>query len=989
VTPIQSLRDDPDALLAQDWRLRQLARQLVQDQNALDDIVQQTWLAALERGPTHQLALRSWLARVVKNFALKRRVSERRRNLRERNSARPERVPSTAEILEREAARRSVVDAVLALEEPYRTTLVLRYFEDRPPRAIAKRLALPVETVRTRTRRALERLREELDRRHGGDRGQWMRSLLPLASISSTASLLGGLMGAAAQLSGVVLVTAKVKIGIAATVLVVSSIVAWYLVMEDAPPRSGSPIVTGSGAAEPERPPVAASAGPATALAPGSPERSTIAPAETTSAVEESSLGSLVVHTTWRDGAHAARVGVRLIPWGEPDPFFHELRLVSDARGSCRVDRLSPGIVGVYTNLADAASAKVESGKVAEVTIALAPGVNVRGRVVTKDGEPVPRADLWLSDRGNYEDGWLVSTTDAEGKFDLDHVADGSWIGARAPGRAPSPIHMIIAGSGAVIDLTLVMGERGGELVGRVLDPDGEPMVGAKLRLSASEPHAMSFDGFEPPCRSGRTEARGEFHLAGLKPGPYRLDVRAPRFAPWTQEVTIAESTSVVVQLGEAATVHGVVLGAAGKPADRVTVQAGRDGDFMGAMGSTRADGSFCLEGLAPGEIELSADGGDRGTATATVTTVAGAETEWRPVLDAGLEIRGRVVDERDHALPAWTIHARPSELIAGFYDTRATTDASGRFSLKNLKDVRHELSVTAPNAATFAVLERVDVRPSRDELVLRIPDASIPSCYITGVVLDPDGKPIGNATVTPSRAEARTAPILTTEGGTGKFRIGPVAPGLIRLAIRPGGYPAIEREHRLDQQETWDLGEVRAERPASLVVHLRRGQGAPASAPFLFLVPIAHVEQLYRRNDELLQVSGDVARSGDLNPGSYLLEVGGDGIALARYAVELRSSEETKVDIVLARGVRTTLRFELPGAQTLGYALTDAGGDRLAHGEFIPQDPSAPHAYDVVLSLAPGRYHVTGSTAGGQSVASDFTVEESAGEILVPLVLE
>jgi hypothetical protein len=119
------------------------------------------------------------------------------------------------------------------------------------------------------------------------------------------------------------------------------------------------------------------------------------------------------------------------------------------------------------------------------------------------------------------------------------------------------------------------------------------------------------------------------------------------------------------------------------------------------------------------------------------------------------------------------------------------------------------------------------------------------------------------------------------------------------------------------------------------------------------------------------------------------VLEVSGDGIALARYAVELPSSEETQVDIVLARGVRTTLRFEVPGAQTLRYALTDASGDQLAHGEFIPQDPTAPHAYDVVTSLAPGRYHVTGSTAGGQSAVSDFTVEESAGDVLVPLVLE
>ena len=48
-----------------------------------------------------------------------------------------------------------------------------------PPRSVAAQLDLPVETVRTRTRRACELLRTKLDRRYG-DRSTWAGLALEL-----------------------------------------------------------------------------------------------------------------------------------------------------------------------------------------------------------------------------------------------------------------------------------------------------------------------------------------------------------------------------------------------------------------------------------------------------------------------------------------------------------------------------------------------------------------------------------------------------------------------------------------------------------------------------------------------------------------------------------------------------------------------------------------------------------------------------------------
>jgi DNA-directed RNA polymerase specialized sigma24 family protein len=40
--------------------------------------------------------------------------------------------------------------AVLALRDPYRSAILLRFCEDVAPSAIAERLGIPVETVKTR-----------------------------------------------------------------------------------------------------------------------------------------------------------------------------------------------------------------------------------------------------------------------------------------------------------------------------------------------------------------------------------------------------------------------------------------------------------------------------------------------------------------------------------------------------------------------------------------------------------------------------------------------------------------------------------------------------------------------------------------------------------------------------------------------------------------------------------------------------------------------
>ena len=164
--------------------VRRLARRLAADEAAAEDLVQDTWLAALEHPPTQARGVRAWLARVLRNQAALRRRTGARRVHRERAVARVDRAPETGELIERMELHRRVVAAMLALPEPYRDVIVRRFSQEETPAEIAARLGVPEPTVRTRLRRGLERLRLTLRVEHGGSSALFLTSLQALAGES-------------------------------------------------------------------------------------------------------------------------------------------------------------------------------------------------------------------------------------------------------------------------------------------------------------------------------------------------------------------------------------------------------------------------------------------------------------------------------------------------------------------------------------------------------------------------------------------------------------------------------------------------------------------------------------------------------------------------------------------------------------------------------------------------------------------------------------
>src|SRR5262245_6914276 len=207
---------------------RSVARAIVRDDALAEDAVQETWLAAV-RSPPRTLSS-AWIGAVVRNAALKLRRGESRRVARETVVASgPE--ASALWRPEEQAVLREVVDAVLSLDEPVRSAVLMRFYEDLPPREIAARQGSPVSTVNSRLQRGLAEVRSRL----GADRDdERMGALLLLAG-----GRRGGAGEFAARVAEGAVMGAKTKAAVACAVAVLLGAAVWRVATPDAPEAAG------------------------------------------------------------------------------------------------------------------------------------------------------------------------------------------------------------------------------------------------------------------------------------------------------------------------------------------------------------------------------------------------------------------------------------------------------------------------------------------------------------------------------------------------------------------------------------------------------------------------------------------------------------------------------------------------------------------------------------------------------------------------------
>ncbi|MGK0303039.1 MAG: RNA polymerase sigma-70 factor (ECF subfamily) [Planctomycetota bacterium] len=164
--------------------LRALARRLASDYAAAEDLVQETYVAALSNKPLSTSngtkGLLPWFATVLRNRAALRRRTDHRRKARDQMVAPAAAGLDPASVASRIEVGRRLLAHVEALGPDYRAAIFLRYYEGLEPREIAAKLGLSVGTIKTRLARAMAQLREQLEADDPEGRQKWLPALCAL-----------------------------------------------------------------------------------------------------------------------------------------------------------------------------------------------------------------------------------------------------------------------------------------------------------------------------------------------------------------------------------------------------------------------------------------------------------------------------------------------------------------------------------------------------------------------------------------------------------------------------------------------------------------------------------------------------------------------------------------------------------------------------------------------------------------------------------------
>jgi RNA polymerase sigma factor (sigma-70 family) len=804
----------PEDLAHQARKVRRLARELVFDAGVAADVEQEALLAALERPPRSHGALGAWLQVTVRNLAHRAWRSRERRQARERASARPEgSVPDPAEILAREEERHLLVTELLALDEPWRSALVLRYLEELPPREVARRLAVPLDTARTRIHRGQELLRARLERRDrelGRAHGAWGLALVQGLRLSpdlgrvawhlarpALSALPGGLSMTLAKVGGTAALV--VALGLARHALQEPRDV---IATDPSAPASSSAVV-----GELASTPVAAPGGERARVATASPDLSPAALRP--EALTGPALGTLTLRTLWSDGTPAPGVAATITSYAGTGSWDAETPVRTDANGECSV-QLPAGKSVAYWDRGDGELAVVTAGEETVLEHRLEAGMLVTGRVIDELDRPVAGAGIFLATNGPVAEGHVVGTSEAEGRFEIRDCVDGlGWLSARAAGHAPSHQVTLTGGAGARADVVLRV-TPGGVLEGVVLDEVGQPVGGAWLQIGPT----LNFE--RAPGEVGqvylsagqrvRSEDDGSFRVAGVAPGEWSVRARRPGFAPWSGSVEVqrGETRTLTVPLSVGCSLEGIVRDRDGNPVPDAEVDAGDD-DFTEHRVLTDGEGHFAIRDLPVGEFVARVLTEEDGNCETTLVGSPGAELGWDPVL-GGLDQAGRVVglsapEGCRVEASSWTPGAQSH--------VTARVDAGGLFVLRGLIEADYQVRVLAPGQGVFPLITLEGVRPSVDTLSIEVDPAHLPTVHLRGRVLDAQGLPAAGVPVAPSLAGFPNAPVRNT-AADGTFSIGPVPPGRWRVTARPPGADPISTDWvDLGPDASWNFGDL------------------------------------------------------------------------------------------------------------------------------------------------------------------------------------
>ena len=977
--------------------LFRLGYHLLGDRHAAEDLVQQTFLVAIEQSKSfaRERAVLPWLCGILTNRALHVRRQARQRATKGSGAADVV-VDPVAEVAAREVSD-TVAAAVRSLPEPYRQVLLLHLVHELAPKDVAEALARPDATVRTQLARGLDLLRRVLPAGIVGLAAGCVPAPVGLSAVRAAVLLRAGAEGVTslgmATFAGVFLMK-KVLLAVAAVLTVLGAWTWWR--GDQVPPAhvdDGAKVVSVASAAV-SPPPVAVTAG-------GGADIRVAVPAP-----DAATTAALDVAVLWHDGTPAVDVAVRC----RPLPLDVELWLRAartDGHGVAHFEGLRPGMANAMTGRASSSDVELKAGTTQSATITIPRGIDVRGRVLDLEERPIAGAMVWMSVTRFSDDSEPVAVTGPDGAFAIRSSGLEHVVSATAPGFGCAKV-AFVRQEHTDKDLVLVLRQAPGVLVGTVVDPGGSPVTDARVLVgitsSRKGEHQRVFGEVSGqdswPARFLRSDAAGRFRVEGLPLWNWPVWIGAPGFAPAWQQVQLLAGieTKVTIGLLHGATLRGCVTDATGRPVagaevfgypklpeahELITLGVsglGQDPPLWAQLTTkTGADGLYQLANVLPAKLRLNISHRD-GRAKTECEVTDGQTFVWDAVIvaESRRPLHGMIVDEEGNPLEGWQI--RVDALGNPENEGWMWTGKGGVFRTNPVSAGVHRifLQPRAPMVGAEVAVGEFDV--ANCPLRLVVPREHVPTGSLHGRIVAPDVPPgaRGFAELTHRDLQQSVRVELDAEW---RFGSGPLQRGAytVRVGSPAFGEISVGQFEVVDGQAT-DIGEFKVPTPGVLVVTIVDAAGQ--RLPDGWVTARALGPDLSRRGDLTHQ---EGRARGNLPAGRWLL-ASVDLVPLAAMEVEVRAGETTEVGFVVPDSVPFVLRVPAAAREfgRMRQMWRDATGSVLRNCGVYESDAGT----DLSRSAPPGRYTLEVVDAKGRKAQATFDLRASDPPQVVELPL-
>ena len=814
--------------------LERLARRLSSDRNQAADLVQATFLTAMERPGTFETGrpLRPWLLGILVHRASAERRMAARPIEPERLSQREVEAPLAT--LGAAEFRSAVARAVDELPESMRQVVAGRVLEERDASELAEELAISQGALRVRLHRGLERLRRSLPAglatgfalvfMHSRGLARARSEVLRRAAQSTAGK--GGAAGIGAAGAGTAVLSKKLAGGIGALAMVL--LAGWFTL--DGLAKSESTQV-----AREERQPLPVSTQVSARDLTPQPESTrevvpTAVPASTSTAKVKAKIllesgGPAVGFEVVLDFAKEAQGDPVSLRTGD------EGLAVFDIPGGTRIRSLQVPVTATTPTALKWIWQTTKAGQEIQLELVLSSGWPLSGTVVDQEGRPVPGAMVsgWSKTRMTGEPERTV-LSDSSGRFHIEHLGPDFVIEANTPDLACfRGLRGKLSAHVAAENLTIVLAPAR-RVHGVVYGQDKQPIANAEVvvtnglnsrtdRDMTLVPGVTTFAGSQGQTT---TDEKGAYEIGHLAREECSIEVKhAPYLIQRAYRPTGEVSQDFVLDMG--ASLRGRVWTSTGQPASGAQVRfwpSWGNVNTVGPIFTCNESGEFLVTGLLDASTHTDTPKAlgvmHEGHAVHVLQPIQVSDRSDTPIeirLDPERIIAGQVVDESGDPAQGITIRIEGVREVnvgathAGRRSTweyhlgrdECTSDEQGNFQLDQLYDGEFLLRASLPGEERRSVDTKV--RSGQTDLLIALDPVAMDKVVLEGAVRDAlTGKAIPSFTITPMLNGSGSAHSFNA-ATDGQFELTGLTPGPIQVIVEADGFARtefIEREYAL-----------------------------------------------------------------------------------------------------------------------------------------------------------------------------------------------